>query len=55
MREHNVCAGALARNNSGNYGVCGYERATTAGNYYSLRGEHEKAVISFGRALTIDR
>ena len=53
--EHNVCADALARNNSGNFGVCGYERAITTGNYYSLRGEHEKAVISFGRALTIDR
>lgn len=27
----------------------------TPGNYYSLRGEHEKAVINFGRALTVDR
>ena len=26
-----------------------------AGNFYSLRGEHEKAVLHFGRALSVDR
>ena len=26
-----------------------------AGNYYSIRGEHEKAVLSFQRALKLNR
>ena len=29
--------------------------ARPAGNYYSLRGEHEKSVVCFKRALSLDR